>query len=461
MSEQRYPVEIQLVGVMQKEVVKLYMTTVLWSDQNEITVYRLLEDFKTLHRQLKKKFPPSNPIRRSGRIIPKFKAARVQKSMQKWSPSKSVLRLKALDEYCSELLKSDPRICQSSELLQFLLPKPQDLDSDFAKNSIVIMPSETSLGISNPGMNNVTQPFVAETYRCIATYETKDTKNLPFKVEVDETVDVLIKDRKGWWLVENEAKCLAWFPAPYLQRAEMDDDDGPDVMDGGSVFYVAAKSYKATNSDELSVEIGSVVEVLQKSDNGWWIVRYNRKAGFVPSMYLQPYSNPRIRLMPAKREITCSTFDLAQLQRPGEYSPQVSGRELSRSQGNLGPPGSTLVSRSASGLPSTRVQFAKNGPQSSLSDDSEAFSDESSFSGSDSLNCLDSEEHLLPSRTPTPDSSGSLSPESAGEDKMISSRSDSSLNKMPSTPKIPPRPQAQEILKRCTTVTRKNLQRTS
>lgn len=191
--------------------------------------------------------------------------------------------------------------------------------------------------------------------------------------------------------------------------------------------------------------------------------RYNRKAGFVPSMYLQPYSNPRIHMMPAKREITSSTLDLAQLQRPGENFLQVSSRELSRSQGNLGPPGSTMdskdkqMSRSMSGLPSIRVEFAKNGPQGSLSDDSEAFSDESS----DSLNCLDSEEHLRQSRTPTPDSSGSLSPESAEEDKMISSRSYPSLNKMPSTPKIPPRPQAQEILKRCTTVTRKNLQRTN
>lgn len=191
--------------------------------------------------------------------------------------------------------------------------------------------------------------------------------------------------------------------------------------------------------------------------------RYNRKAGFVPSMYLQPYSNPRIHMMPAKREITSSTLDLAQLQRPGENFLQVSSCELSRSQGNLGPPGSTMDSKdkqmslSMSGLPSIRVKFAKNGPQGSLSDDSEAFSDESS----DSLNCLDSEEYLHQSRTPTPDSSGSLSPESAEEDKMISSRSYPSLNKMPSTPKIPPRPQAQEILKRCTTVTRKNLQRTN
>lgn len=60
------------------------------------------------------------------------------------------------------------------------------------------MPSETSLDSTKVLTNNdVTQPFVTETYRCIATYETKDTKNRPFKVEVDETVDVLIKDQKG------------------------------------------------------------------------------------------------------------------------------------------------------------------------------------------------------------------------------------------------------------------------
>lgn len=44
---------------------------------------------------------------------------------------------------------------------------------------------------------NVTQPFVSETYRCMATYETKDTRNKPFKVVVDDKLDVLIKDRTG------------------------------------------------------------------------------------------------------------------------------------------------------------------------------------------------------------------------------------------------------------------------
>lgn len=46
-------------------------------------------------------------------------------------------------------------------------------------------------------MGNVTHPFVTQTYRCVAPYETKDTKNRPFKVTADEKLDVLIKDPAG------------------------------------------------------------------------------------------------------------------------------------------------------------------------------------------------------------------------------------------------------------------------
>lgn len=65
--------------------------------------------------------------------------------------------------------------------------------------SIMVMPSEDDIraGVGQVGGGNVTQPFVTETYRCVAQYETKDTKNKPFKVAVDEKVDVLIKDKAG------------------------------------------------------------------------------------------------------------------------------------------------------------------------------------------------------------------------------------------------------------------------
>lgn len=53
---------------------------------------------------------------------------------------------------------------------------------------------------------NVTQPFVSKIYRCVAPYETKDTKNRPFKVAVDERLDVLIKDKAGMYLQTSETK---------------------------------------------------------------------------------------------------------------------------------------------------------------------------------------------------------------------------------------------------------------
>lgn len=36
--------------------------------------------------------------------------------------------------------------------------------------------------------------------------------------------------RSGWWLVENEDKKMAWFPAPYLER--LDEDEDEDNIDG-------------------------------------------------------------------------------------------------------------------------------------------------------------------------------------------------------------------------------------
>lgn len=34
------------------------------------------------------------------------------------------------------------------------------------------------------------------------------------------------------------------------------------------------RSYSTKEEDEVSVPIGSVVEVLRKTDDGWWFIRY-------------------------------------------------------------------------------------------------------------------------------------------------------------------------------------------
>ncbi|XP_053194852.1 uncharacterized protein LOC128379252 [Scomber japonicus] len=301
----------------------------------------------------------------------------------------------------------------------------------------------------------VTQPFVTETYRCVAPYETKDTKNKPFKVVMDEKVDVLIKDKAGWWLVESEDKRMAWFPAPYLEKDDDDDDGEGDYVDGTperGMLYTAIKSYKATKDDEITVNIGTVVEVLQQSENGWWLIRYNGKVGYIPTMYLQPYNYPHIRMT-------------AQHQYNGASSPSSlltpQSQQLSRSQGNLLlPPASpTSPNTLQSGMQRSHSLnvLAENPPLGTSSSAARADTKPPTKKNAPPPMIkveMDGEEQEPEGNSPTDD-------ESFLSDSDFSLSDDLSSSSGPTTPKVPPRPQAQDILTRCTTITRKNLARRS
>ncbi|KAJ8251191.1 hypothetical protein GJAV_G00218300 [Gymnothorax javanicus] len=468
-------------------------------------------------KQLKKRFPSERSSGKRERVIPKFRGGPVQG--QKKGPSKSMIRLKLLEKYFDQLLKCDPQIIQSTELAQFFLPAAHDLQPEFAKNSIVIMPSEDiNEDQKSSGTGNVSQPFVTETYRCVAAYETKDTKNRPFKVSLDEKLDVLIKDKAGWWLVENNNKCMAWFPAPYLEKCEDEDseEDGGSETPEEGVLYCAVRNFSSTKADEASLSIGSVVEVLQKSDNGWWLIRYKGKVGYAPSMYLKPYSNPKMRLVTMQNEMRSSTLNLSQLQAPGaSLAPPGPGIKPSRSCGNLPQlqvPGSSLAppqsgpgmkpSRSYSNLllpedrqpsnlgvreqqrvrrqrslsleqveeprprrhsaqPTIRVERPPE-EESGLGDqqcssewDSDeisefSFSDESSGPEQFSISMPESSWRGRRALTPQPNV--------APNDRLAPSKSETDLFKGPAIPKVPPRPGTQEILTRCSTITRKAAQ---
>ncbi|XP_073350557.1 NADPH oxidase organizer 1a [Pagrus major] len=511
MEAQRYPLSVRLIGVLHKMKSKMYMTSVLWSDQNDIVVYRTFQDFKNMHKQMKKVFPPANKLKKSDRVLPRFQDKKMKRSSQRKGPTKSLVRLKFLQKYCNELLSCDPQVTQSAELIQFFHPKDQDLQPEFAKNGIMIMPSEEEMGTgAGQGVGNVTQPFVTETYRCVAAYETKDTKNKPFKVVMDEKVDVLIKDKAGWWLVENEDKRMAWFPAPYLEKD--DDSDDEDDIDGTpdrGMLYTAVKSYKAAKDDEISVTIGAVVELLQKSENGWWLIRYKGKAGYIPTMYLQPYNYPHIRMTANHQDLRAPSPNLEQQSQQFSHSQgnllvlpparsssprplQPDSKQKSRSLNILSeqPPAQpaarttayvanvTTSPTTAQQLPPPTIMVEMDGDDDqrdrsptegsevTYESDSSDFSFSSDLSSSTAsstfnLSASANEEQLRLSRTPEPTSSNRLSPTSGQEGKMMPSVSDPNLYKGPRTPKVPPRPRAQEILTRCTTVTRKNAARGS
>ncbi|XP_014339270.2 uncharacterized protein LOC106701839 [Latimeria chalumnae] len=399
--------------------------------------------------------------------------------------------------------------------------------------------------------NSISKPVVSEIYKCVEAYETKDTKNRPFTVNKDDILDVIIKDHTGWWLVENEEKHLAWFPAPYLEKRIITEKDGAenDQSEDGKhcsiiwyrlmllltitlspivthigflkcllfctfsillqelhfyarivichfysfffsyagMLYYTVKGYDAKSADELSFNIGVVVEVLQKSEDGWWLIHYNEKNGYVPSMYLQPYKNPHVKFQVLLcNELCVSTpnlyrpissldvnanvfkmghgldnqFHMNTLTLGHSTALQPGNREKSKSLSYVG------IETDEDGLTMTSSELeSRAGCISSDSADSLSLSWKSDSSGS-SFKSSESETppgHLLGvSSDHTADRfQGSQVSSAAGKktaDSGSGSDSDSSTYKKyysPNLPRVPPRPNSNEILKRCTTITKK------
>ncbi|KAM8798535.1 NADPH oxidase organizer 1 [Eudromia elegans] len=412
----RFPVRVKAAGVMQCQKQKKYMIFVSWSDRNNVLIYRTFEEFKTFHKELKRKFPiESGSLRRSDRTLPKFKDANM-KQRKSGKLNKALERLKLLETYAQELLRMDAKISQSETLIQFFKAQTQDLDPSFPENSVVIMPSEIGgdrkkerRQQQQQQVPSITHPQASQSYRCIEAFETKDTKNKPFQVAKKEIVEVLIKDMTGWWLVENADKQIAWFPAPYLQELGLHgaSQSASSAQEEGCLYF-AAQAYESQEEDELSLNKGVLVEVLRKSEDGWWLSRYNGQTGYIPSLCLQPYRNPHCRL-----------------QSLGDSSALSSGKEQDR--------------------PGWKADLSRSLPEVEQS--------RSSVPGTASA-ARDSKCPHLTRRDRN--DSGFVEPCAAD-----SSCSLADCDAAAGAPKVPARPSAHEILQKCSTITKRALQSAS
>ncbi|KAF4792019.1 NADPH oxidase organizer 1 [Turdus rufiventris] len=453
MSCHRYPVNVKAVGFMQCRKQKNYMMFVSWSDQNNILIYRTFEDFKKFHKELKRKFPTeSGSLKR----LPRFKGITMQQ--RKGGKLNRCLEImKLLETYSQELLKMDVKISQGEEVNQFFRAQTQDLDPSFPENSVVIMPSVFRREKS-PQPLSITLPQASQSYRCIEAFETKDTKNKPFKVAQKEIVEVLIKDMTGWWLVENTDKQIAWFPASYLEELDACEDFQTALSSNeeGSLYFVV-QAYEAQRADELSLNQGVVVEVLRRSPHGWWLIRYNGCTGYLPSLCLRPYLNPHHHLQSILScDLNASTPNLsspwprAQPElRPGPGPEGLGGSQRSRT------------------CPLPR---ASSSPQLDLDLDS------SSLSSASSGDCKPDLASSLPKVEQARSSPGlavhrSKCPQLSARDSSDSGSLESSTAELSSSlaepevatgvPKVPARPSTQEILQRCSTVTKRALQQSA
>lgn len=79
-------------------------------------------------------------------------------------------------------------------------------------------------------------------------------------------------------------------PLPHIEDAEK---------------YYSVDNYTAEEGDEISLKKGVVVDVLQKSLDGWWVVRIDKVVGLAPATFLKKVENRELdatQVSPEKAE---------------------------------------------------------------------------------------------------------------------------------------------------------------
>lgn len=145
--------------------------------------------------------------------------------------------------------------------------------------------------------------------KCIALYDymARDAEELTIKKTEMLTV---VDDSGTWWRVRNENRQTGLVPSNYVQvqavqvqavqasRTNLPPDDPhmyhqPDLMvsrNGPASLNIRALAkykYTSTREDELSLEKGDEVIVMEKEADGWWRGRCGTKIGWFPFNYVE------------------------------------------------------------------------------------------------------------------------------------------------------------------------------
>uniref|UniRef100_A0A8C7Q194 Neutrophil cytosolic factor 1 n=1 Tax=Oncorhynchus mykiss TaxID=8022 RepID=A0A8C7Q194_ONCMY len=71
-------------------------------------------------------------------------------------------------------------------------------------------------------------------------------------------------------------------------RDNTSEISGPIILES----YRVIADYSHTSKYEITLYIGDLVEIVEKSPNGWWFCQCDTKRGWVPASYLEPLDGP-------------------------------------------------------------------------------------------------------------------------------------------------------------------------
>ncbi|NXP73547.1 SPD2B protein, partial [Ramphastos sulfuratus] len=251
----------------------VYIIKVTWSNGSTEVIYRRYSKFFDLQMQMLDKFPmeggQKDPKQRiipflPGKIL--FRRSHIR--------DVAVKRLIPIDEYCKALIQLPPYISQCEEVLQFFETRPDDLTP----------PKEEPIGKKRSGADSASvDPLALEQYVVVANYQKQESSEI--SLCVGQLVDIIEKNESGWWFVSTSEE-QGWVPATCLEAQDGVQDEfsmQPDEEEKYTVIY----PYIARDQDEMNLDKGAVVEVIQKNLEGWWKIRYQGQEGWAPASYLK------------------------------------------------------------------------------------------------------------------------------------------------------------------------------
>ncbi|XP_056430802.1 SH3 and PX domain-containing protein 2B isoform X2 [Hyla sarda] len=284
-----------------------YIINVTWSDGTTEVIYRRYSKFFDLQMQILDKFPveggQKDPKQRiipflPGKIL--FRRSHIR--------DVAVRRLIPIDEYCKALIRMPPYISQCEEVLNFFEARLEDYNP----------PKEEPIGKKKFGADSTSSdPLVLDQYVVVAAYDKQESTEI--NLCVGQVVDIIEKNESGWWFVSN-ADEQGWVPATCLEAQDGGQEDfpvHPEEEEKYSVIY----PYTARDQDEITLDKGVIVEVIQKNLEGWWKIRYKGAEGWAPASYLKKISGDLLsQKLASGSSANSSALDLDGISRQQNYA---------------------------------------------------------------------------------------------------------------------------------------------
>ncbi|CAG5123314.1 unnamed protein product, partial [Candidula unifasciata] len=251
----------------------VYVIVVTWSDGSRVIVYRRYSRFFDLQTRLLDHFPiEAGTIDPEKRLIP-FLPGKIFFGRSQIKDV-AMKRLREIDEYCKNLIKLPPHISECDDVLEFFEVEPEDLDppTDKEEESLSFNSLLRPKSSQEIKAEKISRPKRFECYVAVAEYSVQAPGELSLKPGLK--VEVLEKSDSGWWFVNSHDE-QGWVPSTYLEREGGSDPlekQGQKAGPGEEENYICIEKFDAAGADEVSLEKGSVVQVLQKNLDGWWLI---------------------------------------------------------------------------------------------------------------------------------------------------------------------------------------------